>query len=166
MTHLAKAPIPFFFFFLITGSASAASLPDDWRGWKPVNTPLAEIGALPGCDAGVSSLPPIYQQTVATYCDVRPEGPGAVAVLVSEPAMEAYKARSGQFPDGSRAALHLIDMKILMVTTYEDGRPVYQVFTEEGEDVTAPAGPLAAATCVACHADSNACVNGQCGEMK
>ncbi|MCG6860023.1 MAG: hypothetical protein LJE70_01855 [Chromatiaceae bacterium] len=152
--------------FVIAGGASAGSLPEDWRDWKPVNTPLAEIGALPGCDADVSSLPPIYQRTVATYCNVRPEGPGAVAVLISGPAMSAYMARTGNFPDGSQTALHLKDMGILMVTTYEQGKPVYQVFSEKGEDITGVEGPLAAGTCSACHADAAVCVNGQCGTMK
>lgn len=127
---------------------------------------MAKLGSLPGCDADVSSLPPIYQKTVATYCNVRPGGPGAVTVLVSEPALAAYKERTGKFPDGSQTALHLIDMGVLMVTTYEEGQPVYQVFSEDGKDITAAEGPLAAATCSACHADAEVCVNGQCGTPK
>jgi hypothetical protein len=128
--------------------------------------PMAKLGSLPGCDADVSPLPPIYQQTVATYCGVRPGGPGAVAVLVSAQALPAYKERTGKFPDGSQTALHLIDMGVLMVTTNEGGRPVYQVFSEDGKDITAAAGPLAATTCSACHADAEACINGQCGTVK
>ena len=108
----------------------------------------------------------LYQRTAATYCNVRPEGPGAVAVLISGPAMSAYMARTGNFPDGSQTALHLKDMGILMVTTYEEGRPVYQVFSEDGKDITAAEGPLAATTCSACHADADACVNGQCGMLE
>jgi hypothetical protein len=166
MTRLSKSAQTALVLFVIAGGASAGSLPNDWRDWKPVHTTLAEIGALPGCSADVSSLPPIYQNTVATYCGVRPGGPGAVAVLVSEPALNAYKERDGNFPDGSQTALHLIDMGTLMVTTYEENRPVYQVFSEDGKDITAAEGPLAAATCSACHADADACVNGQCGTAK
>lgn len=166
MTRLSKFARAACALFAITGGALAGSLPDDWRDWKPVNTPLAEIGALPGCDADVSSLPEIYRRTVATYCDARPGGPGKVSVLVSESASDAYKERTGKFPDGSQAALHLIDMGVLMVTTYENGSPVYQVFSEDGKDITAAEGPLSAATCSACHADARSCVNGQCGTIK
>jgi len=146
-------------------SLTAGTLPDVWRDWKAADTPLAEIGALPGCDADVSGLPDIYQRTVALYCDVRPEGPGKVTVLVSESALPAYEARSGEFPDSAQAALHLSDLGLLMVTTWEDGTPVYQVFKENGEDITAEEGPLSAGVCAECHTDAS-CVNGQCGAIQ
>jgi hypothetical protein len=148
-----------------SATVPAGSLPDDWRDWAAVDTPLAKIGALPGCDADVSSLPDIYQRTVALYCDVRPEGPGKVSVLVSESALAAYKARKGEFPEGAQTALHLSDLELLMVTTYEDGAPVYQVFKENGEEITADEGPLSADACAGCHADAS-CINGQCGAIE
>ena len=40
--------------------------PADWKSWAPMNTTLTGIGALPGCEADVSKLPPIYQKTVET----------------------------------------------------------------------------------------------------
>jgi hypothetical protein len=151
--------------FCASASIVAATLPDDWRDWNAVNTPLAEIGALPGCDADVSALPDIYQRTVALYCDVRPEGPGKVTVLVSESALPAYEARNGEFPDGAQAALHLSDLGILMVTSWDGGTPVYQVFKEDGEDITADEGPLSAGVCAECHTEAS-CVSGQCGTLK
>lgn len=147
--------------------STAASLPGDWSKWTSVSTPLTAIGALPGCDANVSSLPPIYQETVKVYCGVKPGGPGKVAILVRPEAMGAFTARNGKFPDGANMILHLKDMKALFVTTYAGGKPTYNVFTEDGKDATAPSGPLAAATCVTCHTGYQSfCKNGQCGSKK
>lgn len=146
-------------------AVSAGSLPDDWRDWTAVDTPLARIGALPGCDADVSSLPPVYQRTVYLYCNVRPEGPGKVRVLVSDSALPAYHFRNGNFPHGAQAALHLSDLGMLMVTTWEEGTPVYQVFKEDGEEITADDGPLSAGVCAECHTDPS-CVAGQCGQIE
>lgn len=147
--------------------AQAASLPGDWAKWNSVSTPLTAIGALPDCNADVAKLPPIYQETVKTYCSVRPGGPGKVAILVRPEAMKAFSARDGKFPDGANMILHLKDMKALFVTTYVGGKPTYNVFTEDGKDATAPSGPLAAATCVTCHTGYQSfCKNGQCGSKK
>lgn len=155
------------FLMFIAVSAQAASLPADWAKWNSVSTPLTAIGALPGCDANVSSLPPIYQETVKIYCGVKPGGPGKVAILVRPEAMKAFSARDGKFPDGANMILHLKDMKALFVTTYVGGKPTYNVFTEDGKDATAPSGPLAAATCVTCHTGYQSfCKNGQCGSKK
>ena len=66
MTRLSKLAQVGFVLFLVAGVASAGSLPENWRDWKPVNTALAKIGSLPGCDADVSSLPPIYQNCPPT----------------------------------------------------------------------------------------------------
>lgn len=148
-------------------AASAVKFPAGWKSWTSVSTPLTKIGALPGCDADVSALPPIYQETVATYCAVKPGGPGKVAVLVNPAVLDAYKTRSGKLKDGSNLILHLKDMKVLFVTAHKEGSPVYGVFTEDGKDITAPNGPLSAQTCTACHTGYQAfCVNGQCGRAK
>lgn len=146
----------------------AAELPADWAKWTVVKTPLMEAGgALPGCEANVSSLPVIYQETVKTYCGVKPGGPGKVAILVRPEAMKAYTARDGKFPDGANMILHLKDIKAIFLTTHTGGKPSYSVHTEEGKDATAPSGPLAAATCLTCHTGYQSfCVNGQCGAKK
>lgn len=160
----------FLFFVVLCASVQiqAASLPGDWAKWTAVKTPLMEAGgALPGCGADVSSLPPIYQETVKVYCGVKPGGPGKVAILVRPDAMTAYAARNGKFPDGANLILHLKDMKAIFLTTHQGGKPVYSVHTEDGKDVTAASGPLAASTCVTCHTGYQAfCKGGQCGAKK
>ncbi len=159
-----------FLFFALFSSIQlqAATLPADWSQWATVKTPLAEAGgALPGCDANVSTLPPIYQETVKTYCGVKPGGPGKVAILVRPDAMKAYASRDGKFPDGANMILHLKDMKAIFLTTHTNGKPSYSVHTEDGKDVTAPNGALAAQTCNTCHTGYQAfCKNGQCGAKK
>jgi len=146
----------------------AATLPADWASWPAVKTPLMEAGgALPGCDANVSSLPPIYQETVKTYCGVKPGGPGKVQILVRPEVMKAYTARDGKFPDGANMILHLKDIKAIFLTTHVGGKPVYSVHTEDGKDATAASGPLSAGTCVTCHTGYQSfCVGGQCGAKK
>lgn len=144
---------------------TAGTLPENWSDWEAADTPLAQIGTLPGCDADVSSLPDVYQRTVALYWDVRPEGPGKVNGLASESALPSYQARNGEFPDGAKAALHLSDLGLLMVTTYEGGTRVYQVFKEDGEETTAEDGPLSADACASCHVDAS-CIDGQCGAIQ
>ncbi len=156
--------------FVLTAAAfagSATPFPADWKSWTSMNTTLTGIGALPDCAADVSKLPPIYQKTVETYCSVKPGGPGKVAVLV-KPGTEAnYAARNAKFADGSNMILHLKDMKVLFVTGHKGGKDVYGVFTEDGKDITAASGPLAAETCTTCHAGYQAfCKGGQCGTKK
>jgi hypothetical protein len=154
--------------FCAAASVQAATLPADWAKWTQVNTPLMEAGgALPGCDANVSSLPTIYQETVKVYCGVKPGGPGKVAILVRPDVMKSYAARDGKMPDGANMILHLKDMKAIFLTTYAGGKPSYSVHTEDGKDATAANGPLASSTCVTCHTGYQAfCKNGQCGAKK
>lgn len=150
-------------------AGSEVPFPADWKGWTAVDTPLTGIGALPGCEADVSALPPIYQETVETYCAVRPEGPGAVAVLVEPGSVEKYRTRSGGFADGSRMVLHLKDLGLLFVTGYNGGTAGYGVFKEDGTDVTDanPDGILGPNTCRVCHSGYSAfCVDGQCGAVQ
>ncbi len=147
-------------------AGSQVPFPEGWEKWTPVKTPLAKIGALPGCDADVSNLPPIYQETVATYCGVKPGGPGKVEVLVNPGALKAYKARNGGFPEGPNMVLHLKDMKVLFVIGHRNGKALYGVFTEDGKDITAAQGPLSQTTCINCHTGYRAfCVKGQCGKI-
>ena len=151
---------------LISFSAGlmAADYPANWKSWTKVNTALGQIGALPGCDADVSSLPAIYRETVAIYCAVKPGGPGKVEILVNPKSMKTYAKRNGKFKNGPQMILHLIDLKALMVTLYKNGVPYYKVYTEAGKDITGANAPLAANTCVECHTGYQAfCINGQCG---
>lgn len=149
-------------------AGSEASFPSDWKSYTNVTTPLSTIGALPDCNADVSSLPAIYQETVATYCAVKPGGPGKVAILVNNKAKSPFTKRDGKFPDGAVMILHLIDMKVLFVTTYKDNKPLYSIYTEDGQDASNVAGSgLNPNDCRTCHTGYGAfCINGQCATAK
>ncbi|MFT5836214.1 MAG: hypothetical protein ACI9RG_001108 [Sulfurimonas sp.] len=149
-------------------AGSEAGFPANWKSFESVTTPLSTIGALPDCNADVSSLPAIYQETVATYCAVKPGGPGAVAILVSKSAKEAFTKRDGNYPDGAEMILHLKDLKILFVTTYKDNKPLYSIYTEDGQDAAnAPGSGLNPNDCRTCHTGYTAfCLNGQCATLK
>lgn len=148
------------------GASSEAEFPANWKSFTAMNTPLTSIGALPGCDADVSSLPAIYQETVAAYCAVKPGGPGAVAVLSNDVA--AFKARSGNYKDGTFFILHLKDLKILFVTQWKGNEPFYGIFTEDGKDAANAIGSgLNPQDCRACHTGYEAfCFNGQCASAQ
>lgn len=159
--------------FLLVGmvmlfAKSEAGFPSNWKSFKSLHTPLTKIGALPGCNANVSSLPLIYRETVSTYCAIKPGGPGAVEVLANDKAINAYKKRDGKFPDGSVLILHLKDLKVLFVTTYKGGKPFYSIYTEDGKDVSGKKGSgLNPIDCRTCHTGYSAfCVNGQCGRVQ
>ena len=149
-------------------AASESSFPADWKSYESVKTPLAVIGALPDCNADVSSLPAIYQETVATYCAVKPGGPGAVSILVSPSAKAAFTKRDGNYPDGANLILHLKDLKVLFITTYKGNKPLYSVYTEDGKDAAGAAGSgLNPNDCRTCHTGYGAfCLNGQCATAK
>ena len=148
--------------------SSESSFPADWEGYAKVSTPLSIIGALPDCNADVSSLPQIYQETVATYCAVKPGGPGAVEILVNESAKAPFAKRNGKYPDGAVMILHLKDLKVLFVTTYKANKPLYSIYTEDGQDAAGAAGSgLNPNDCRTCHTGYGAfCINGQCATQK
>jgi hypothetical protein len=153
----------------VLSSVFAAELPSDWQSWNKPQTPLNQIGALPDCAADVSSLPPIYQETVATYCAVREGGPGKVAVLVRPALEQTYARRQGGFTPGINMLLHLQDMKLLFATEYTSAGPRYHVFKESGEEIRIEqtGHPLHPQTCETCHTGySSYCVDGQCGTSK
>ena len=144
--------------------ASEAAFPADWKKFESVKTPLATIGALPDCSADVSSLPAIYRETVATYCAVKPGGPGAVEILVNAVGKDAFVKRDGHYPDGATMILHLKDLKVLFVTTYKGNKPLYSIYTEDGQDAAnKPGSGLNPNDCRTCHTGYGAfCLNGQC----
>jgi len=147
-------------------AGSEASFPSDWKSFKSVQTPLAIIGALPDCNADISSLPAIYRETVATYCAVKPGGPGKVEILVND--ADSFAKRSGSYKDGTTFILHLKDLKVLFVTTYKGNKPLYSIFTESGADAANVKGSgLNPEDCRTCHTGYSAfCLNGQCGTQK
>ena len=152
---------------LLSSAAMAFDFPADWQQWKSMDTALTRIGALPGCEADVSALPPIYQETVATYCALREGGPGKVNVLVKPGSEQTYHQRSGGFTDGPQMALHLIDLKAIMFTGYSNGMPVYRTYGEDGGNLTGAMPQLSEETCIVCHTGYEAfCMNGQCGTVQ
>ena len=159
-------------FFMLSGlvyGASEASFPKDFAGYKSIDTLLSkDVGALPGCDANVSAFPPIYRETVATYCAVKPGGPGKVSVKVKPSAVGSFKARGKNHKDGEVFILHLEDLKLLFVTEYEGNKPLYGIWTEGGVDAAGAAGSgLNPNDCRTCHTGYAAfCLNGQCGTAK
>ncbi len=151
----------------IAGASSETTFPANWKNWTSVETTLTKVGAIPGCDADVSGFPPIYQETVATYCNVKQGGPGKVAILVKPADLDNYKARNGRFSNGPNMILHLVDMKVLFVTGHSGGNVTYGVFTEDGNDLGAASGPLDLSKCRVCHTGYQAfCINGQCGTIR
>ncbi len=150
-------------------AGSEAPYPSEWKTFVSVTTPLMQAGgALPGCDADVSSLPKVYQETVATYCAVKEGGPGAVEILVSPDAIDTYKARDGKFHEGDTLILHLKELQALFVTTYKGGKPLYSVYDESGKDIASAEGSgLHPNDCRTCHTGYEAFgVNGQMGAFK
>jgi len=143
---------------------SESVFPSDWKNFESITTPLSTIGALPDCNADVSSLPLIYQETVTTYCAVKPGGPGAVEILVNKTGKEAFVKRNGHYPDNATFILHLKDLKVLFVTTYHANKPMYSIYTEDGTDAAnVPGSGLNPNDCRTCHTGYGAfCINGQC----
>ncbi len=156
-------------FSMSASAESESAFPSSWKTFTSVNTPLMKAGgALPGCDADVSSLPKVYQETVATYCAVKDGGPGAVEILVSPSALATYKARDGKFKDGDTLVLHLKELKVLFVTSYQGGTPQYGVYDESGKDLSSVEGSgLHPNDCRTCHTGYEAFgINGQMGSVE
>jgi len=148
--------------------ASETAFPADFKSYTSASTTLTHIGALPGCEADVSSFPKIYQETVSAYCNIKPGGPGKVDVTVKPSAMDTYKKRNGKFADGAVMILWLKDIKAIFVTEYKGGKPLYGVFTEDGQDIAGADGTgLSPNDCRTCHTGYGAfCINGQCGTQQ
>jgi hypothetical protein len=149
-------------------AGSEATFPSDWKSYKEIKTPLSTVGgALPDCSADVQALPRIYQETVATYCNIKPGGPGKAVVLVKPSNIDTYKKRDGSYKDGEMILFHLKDIKAFFVTEYKDGKPLYGVYTESGQDIAGKSGSgLHPQDCRMCHTGYEAwCVNGQCGKV-
>jgi len=52
----------------------------------------------------------------------------------------SYAARNGKLADGVAMILHLKGMKVLFVTGYKGGKAQYGAYTENGKDISTPAG--------------------------
>jgi len=141
---------------------------EPFSDWHRINTTLSKIGIVPGCEASVDSLPPIYQEMVLTYCNVKIGGPGKVEILINPLVIDAYKARKGDFPDGDNFSLHFVELNIHFVTYYKNGKPYYKVLNKNGLNITSKDSTsiFSNKTCVSCHTGfTSYCKNGQCGQV-
>jgi len=165
MNKLLKTLSFFLCFSTLLFSKSEVAYPKDWKTFISVETPLTLIGRLPGCNADVSALSEIYQETIATYCAAKPGGPGAIAIYTNN--IDAYKNRNGIFKDGSISIFHLIELKVIFVTQWIDNIPLYGIYTEKGEDASNALGSgLHPEDCRSCHTGYTAyCFNGQCSSF-
>ena len=151
--------------FITPFSYAEIQISSDYKDWTKVKTPLTQIGYIPSCEADISQLPEIYQETVYTYCDLKEDGPGRVEVLVKPELVEKYKTRSNDYPDGINFILRLLDMNVFLATGHNDGTPFYKVFTDDLKDITEEFGPLSPETCRACHTGYDGyCIQGQCAK--
>ena len=150
-------------------SASMTPFPEGWKSWTKVRTPLATIGgAVPSCSTDLSKLklPPIYVKTVETYCGVKKDGAGKIDIYIKPSEMESFKSRSGKFSEGTVMIMHLVDLKVLFVTGYKGGNPVYGVYTEDKKDVEGSSPGLSTNDCIQCHTGFKSfCINGLCGRI-
>lgn len=154
-------------FTTLSAHAETVPFPADWAKYTQMKTTLSGVSALPSCEADVALLPLIYQKVVETYCTLKQNGPGKVDVLVSPAGKASYEARDGKMPDGPNMILHFRDMKLLLVTAHQGGKPHYAVYTDDGRNVTTPSGPLSVEACETCHTGYQSfCKNGQCGSKR
>lgn len=128
-----------------------------------MNTDLAKIGSLPDCKADVSGLSPAFQETVKMFCGAKEGGPGRVEILVND--ITEFIERDVSYKDGTTFILHLVDLKLLLVTYYESGRILYATYNEDGTFVKAKKKTgLNPRDCKRCHTFyDNVCSFGQCG---
>jgi len=143
-----------------------ADYPADWKSYSKVNTKLAQMGFLPDCKASKAGLDEIFAETVNTYCGVAEKGPGRVEVLVNN--ITEFENKNGKYSNNTNFILHLIDMKLLFVTSYADGKIRYGVYTEEGKMVKGKRkSGLHPRDCRSCHnLYKDDCYYGQCGNLK
>ncbi|MDQ1339725.1 MAG: hypothetical protein QG567_878 [Campylobacterota bacterium] len=160
-------------------ASSQAPFPTDWKKFTPVQTPLMkEGGKIPKCGEEVKNLPEHYKGLMSTYCAVTPDGLGSVQALVSPSAVATYEAFSGKYEGNESMVMHLKDLKILFVMTYESlpkrrygkpkfqSKPLYGVYDEDGKDVAGALGSgIHPNDCISCHSSSDG-INGQMGKIE
>ncbi len=138
---------------------SDAEFPGGWKSW-----PVLSSAAIPDNQSAIpDSLPAIVKETIKTYNWIQ-DGKGSKYNIRVNPAhAEAYKARTGDYPDGPTAVLELTDIGVLLVTEHLLGEPQYGAYTYDGKDVSEAHPSLSPEACVACHTGyGEACVTGIC----
>jgi hypothetical protein len=151
---------------LLLFAGRVAEYPIDWKSFEKVDTELNKIGVLPNCKADISKYTPIIRDTIKTYCGVHENGPGRVEILVNN--VTEFSNKNAEYSEDTKFILHLIDMKLLFVTSYEHGKINYGVYTEEGKMVKGKRkSGLNPRDCKSCHnLYKDYCYYGQCGTFK
>lgn len=137
------------FSLLLAGSMTAGAADMYWAKW---NKGLAEL-IVPDC--GVNVLPiggdDILQATVDIYCGLKP---GAYRSWINPAAMDVYKKKGTNYPDGQTAVLEFPDAKIAFTTDHKGGKGVYDVISlKDGKSIASKEAkhPLNPQTCATCH---------------
>ena len=140
-------------------AGSDAEFPKGWDKW-----PVQSSGVIPDNQTPIpDDLPAIVKETVKTYNWIQ-DGKGSKYNIRINPAhMDAYKARSKEYPDGPTAVLELTDIKALLVTEHLLGEPQYGAYSYDGKDIADAHPSLNPKTCMTCHTGyGEACVSGIC----
>ncbi|HHS83659.1 MAG TPA: hypothetical protein ENK38_01880 [Gammaproteobacteria bacterium] len=144
-------------------AGSDAEFPKGWESW-----PVLSSAAIPDNQSAIpDGLPAIVKETIKTYNWVQDGKGSKYNVRVNPAHMDAYKTRTGDYPDGPTAVLELTDIKALLVTEHLLGEPQYGAYSYDGKDLADAHPSLSPKACVACHTGyGEACVTGICSHNK
>lgn len=140
-------------------AGSDAEFPKGWEKW-----PVLSSAAIPDNQTPIpDDLPAIVKETIKTYNWVQDGKGSKYNVRVNPAHMDAYKARTKEYPDGPTAVLELTDIKALLVTEHLLGEPQYGAYSYDGKDIADAHPSLNPKTCMTCHTGyGEACVSGIC----
>ncbi len=140
-------------------AGSDAEFPKGWDSW-----PVVGSGVIPDNQSPIpDDLPAIVKETIKTYNWVQDGKGSKYNVRVNPAHMDAYKARTEEYPDGPTAVLELTDIKALLVTEHLLGEAQYGAYTYDGKDIADAHPSLNPKTCKTCHTGyGEACISGVC----
>ncbi|MBI5874469.1 MAG: hypothetical protein HZB81_01235 [Deltaproteobacteria bacterium] len=131
-------------------AASAEKAPANyWDKW----TKTISLDIFPDCGINVLGAggDDVLQQTVDTYCAVKP---GGYIGYVNPKVMDIYKKKGNKYPDGKLAVLVFKKIGAAFTTDIVNGQPVYDVVAiADGKSIASKEAkhPLNPATCATCH---------------
>ncbi len=132
-----------------------------WENW-----PRGTVGQFPPCGTNVIALglDEILQATVDIYCGL---DPGAYETKINPAAMDVYKAKGTEYPDGITGILLLPKLGVGFITTHSGGKPIMDAITlaDSVSIASSDAGhPLNPDVCFKCHNEfDGACQGWVCG---
>lgn len=139
--------------------AAAAGPANYWDGW----TKTISLDMFPDCGVNVLGAggDDILQQTVDTYCAVKP---GGYIGYVNPKVMDIYKKKGNKYPDGKLSVLVFKKIGATFTTDIVNGQPVYDVVAiADGKSIASKdkGHPLNPETCATCHltAQKGVCKN-------